>query len=109
MTYYYVGGNGDSFVDAVIHADADCPDDDTRPIADSTVDSIDANFCPECVDTPDGKDSDPGDGDMQNADAEQLIEQGICPWCDDYEGEYIGNHASSAHPDEWREYKSAKD
>jgi len=33
-----------------------------------------------------------------------LIEQGKCPWCDDYEGDHIGQHASSAHPDAWNAY-----
>lgn len=34
-----------------------------------------------------------------------LIEAGVCPWCDDYEGDGVAQHASSAHPDEWDEYK----
>lgn len=34
----------------------------------------------------------------------ELIEAGECPWCDEYEGEHVGQHASSAHPDEWAEY-----
>ena len=38
------------------------------------------------------------------ADA-MLIEAGECPWCDDYEGENVGQHASSAHPDAWNDYK----
>ena len=38
-----------------------------------------------------------GDGD----DLTTAVERGVCPWCDDYEGDHVGQHASSAHPDEW--------
>jgi len=34
-----------------------------------------------------------------------LIDDGICPWCDEYEGENVGMHASRAHPDDWARYK----
>ncbi len=37
------------------------------------------------------------------------MEAGVCPWCesddDRYEGENVGQHASSAHPEEWTEYR----
>jgi hypothetical protein len=36
---------------------------------------------------------------------DDAIEQGVCPWCDDYEGDAVAQHASSAHPDEWADYK----
>ena len=42
---------------------------------------------------------------MQDRDVEQLIMVGECPWCDDYSGEHVGKHASSAHPDEWAAYQ----
>jgi hypothetical protein len=29
------------------------------------------------------------------------IEAGVCPWCDDYEGDAVAQHASSAHSDKW--------
>jgi hypothetical protein len=32
------------------------------------------------------------------------VENGVCPWCEDYEGEHVGQHASSAHPDKWAAY-----
>lgn len=35
------------------------------------------------------------------------IEAGECPWCEDYDGEHVGQHASSAHPDEWQAYREA--
>lgn len=37
------------------------------------------------------------------------VEAGVCPWCDPddrYEGDHVGRHASSAHPDEWEQYKN---
>ena len=36
---------------------------------------------------------------------EETIDAGKCPWCDEYEGDAVGQHASSAHPDEWNDYK----
>jgi len=44
---------------------------------------------------------------MHDRDVAQLVEAGICPWCDGedgYEGDYVGSHASSAHPDKWDRY-----
>ncbi|WP_135363450.1 hypothetical protein [Halosimplex halophilum] len=35
----------------------------------------------------------------------ERIDAGECPWCDEYEGENVGQHASSAHPDAWDDYK----
>jgi len=37
------------------------------------------------------------------------VEAGVCPWCPDddrYEGDHVGRHASSAHPDAWDAFKS---
>ena len=47
----------------------------------------------------------PDDGFDTDAAA---VEAGVCPWCpadDRYEGDHVGRHASSAHPDEWDAYK----
>ena len=33
------------------------------------------------------------------------IEAGECPWCDEYTGDHVGQHASSAHAEEWADYK----
>lgn len=38
------------------------------------------------------------------ATAADMIDRGVCPWCSDYEGDHVGQHASSAHPDEWADY-----
>ena len=40
------------------------------------------------------------------SDAAALIDAGECPWCDEYSGSHVGQHASSAHADEWAAYKS---
>lgn len=39
--------------------------------------------------------------DVPVADA---IEMGLCPWCDEYDGDHLAQHASSAHPEEWAEH-----
>jgi hypothetical protein len=48
-----------------------------------------------------------GSGGMAPRDAAQLIQAGECPWCDDYEGDHVGRHASSAHADEWQRFKNS--
>lgn len=42
--------------------------------------------------------------DGASDDVSASINSGVCPWCDDYEGDHVGQHASSAHPDEWGAY-----
>lgn len=44
-------------------------------------------------------------GELQDVGAAALIDDGECPWCEDYSGEHVGQHASSAHPELWREYR----
>lgn len=46
--------------------------------------------------------------DEEPASVEYLIEDGRCPWCDDYEGEAVAQHASAAHPDQWAAYKEGE-
>ena len=54
-----------------------------------------------------------GEGDASSSDetsedaptTAEEIDAGVCPWCDDYEGSGVAQHASSAHPDEWAAYK----
>jgi len=38
-----------------------------------------------------------------------LVDDGTCPWCEDYEGDAVGQHASAAHPEEWAAYKDQED
>ena len=37
----------------------------------------------------------------------QSLKDGACPWCDEYDGDHVGRHASSAHTDKWNAYKGA--
>lgn len=58
-------------------------------------------------DTDGGVTDESADGDIIRDDPAVQIEAGECPWCDDYGGEHVGQHASSAHPDAWDDYKDA--
>lgn len=52
--------------------------------------------------------SDADGGYLRDAPAETQVAEGVCPWCspnDRYEGDHVGQHASSAHPDEWDAFK----
>ena len=93
MTHYYAGRSGDPINE--VHTDADCAAEDgpVRPIADETVESLDGVTYCSCT----GKEP----KDM----TEELISEGVCPWCDEYSGEHVGQHASSAHPDRWDAFK----
>jgi len=103
MAYYYDGDSGDSYLDAVIHAGRDCSDSagDPRPVGEASVDlhSDDVQRCPSCADSD--------ATEMHKRDLAQLIEVGECPWCDDYTGDHVGQHASSAHPEAWADYSDA--
>ena len=108
--YYYQGRSGDPFEDATIHESSVCCPDPARPIAESTVDSLDdPEWCPDCIPFGDDSDSDStdsaSDSGMHDGDIEKLIEAGECPWCNSYSGDHVGQHASSAHPEEWNAYK----
>lgn len=48
---------------------------------------------------------DPPDEAAESDDLAAQIDAGECPWCDDYEGDGVPQHAASAHPDEWDAYK----
>ena len=52
----------------------------------------------------------PDDGAESERESEpetvgEAIDDGRCPWCEEYDGDHVGRHASSAHPDAWAEYK----
>lgn len=59
------------------------------------------------ADADDGDDTTDTDADAESGDVAAQIDAGECPWCDDYDGESVGRHASAAHPDEWDAYKEA--
>lgn len=55
-------------------------------------------------DADDSADAGGPESASSTTDPATLIEQGECPWCDDYAGEHVGQHASSAHPEQWDAY-----
>jgi len=107
---YFRGRSGESYQDKEIHQDPDCPslwDDNAgggvRPIADAGRLDIDGQRCPLCFPESAIRQGNDGD-DRSHEDIEQILIGGSCPWCDDYDGEYPKQHASSAHPERWAEY-----
>jgi hypothetical protein len=83
---------------------------DARPLAEAygvALDALAVESEPSDTDADADDDADSDDTaddtDGEPAAAEQLA-AGVCPWCPDddrYEGDHVGQHASSAHPDEW--------
>lgn len=102
--YYYRGRSGEPFVEATVHADRECPnltdDEPVRPIAGSTVERAEVELCPECTTAGETADLTTAERDVAG-----MIDLGVCPWCDDYKDDHVGQHASSAHPEEWARYK----
>jgi len=77
--YHYRGSTGDSFMDATIHADEECIDGQARPIADSTVEAVEADldFCGECVGN--GSKSDDGGEPEAESTCEVVMNNGeVC-------------------------------
>lgn len=59
-------------------------------------------------DSEDTSDEESDDLEYEEASAiEDRLDAGECPWCSEYDGENVGQHASSAHPDKWTAYKEA--
>lgn len=109
MPAYYSGRDGDPFTDAVMHESRDCLDleaaeGSARPVADDTVALLDSvEWCGKC------SSGGGGGGYLRDEPPEVQIDEGVCPWCppdDRYEGGHVGQHASSAHPEEWANYKA---
>ena len=60
-------------------------------------------------DVTDGSaETDADTGGTEAAEIRAAIDAGECPWCEDYDGDHVGQHASSAHPDEWAAYKEGE-
>ena len=55
--------------------------------------------------TPEDTAGDDSPSEDEPESVAEAIDDGRCPWCDDYEGDAVGQHAASAHSDEWDEYK----
>jgi len=65
----------------------------------------DADAAAEAGATDETPQEEDGPPDPVTFDVADTIEAGRCPWCDDYEGDAVGQHAASAHPDKWDAYK----
>jgi len=96
MGYY---SNGDEYCDRRRCRNLNRSRQPVRPVDD--IDGLDA-----CDRHIDGDDAD--DWERNIEDLQTLVENGVCPWCDDYSGENVGHHASSAHPQMWAEYSERK-
>jgi hypothetical protein len=101
-TFWFNGEDGDSFTDATLHTDKQCANDagdgHARPLARSSAsEDHDIHDCQGGVQTEETT--------FDESDVEALIDDGVCPWCEEYEGDYLGQHASSAHPEKWTEYR----
>jgi len=57
------------------------------------------------VDDEDEAEDDEGAEATDEPSLEDQIDAGDCPWCDEYEGDGVPQHASAAHPEEWDAYK----
>lgn len=115
MSRYISAEDGDALAGQTLHSRRDCPALEAdaghaRPVADSTVAAINGESCPEC--TPLGNDSASGGDDSAATGTpvtvEDAIENGECPWCSDYSGEHVGQHASSAHTEAWAEHRDGE-
>lgn len=88
--------DGGSYLDA--DGDRAGPDDPILEVTDEKAEELVEQFGFEYV----------GGGESTNtplgATPEDMIDRGECPWCSDYDGDHIGQHASAAHPDEWSTY-----
>lgn len=98
-------------------ADAIGDDELLRPIDGSVLpsdaevvgESTDAEYR-AVTDSGDGDADDADDGPQKNQDHEttaEILDAGECPWCDEYEGDSPGRHASAAHSDAWEQFKNS--
>lgn len=106
MAYYTAVPNGESYLGATMHDSQECPAAPgvVRRVGEASVDSHadEVDWCTACFEADDSGGS---KADAVASLADQ-IDAGTCPWCDDYDGDHVGAHASSAHPDKWAEYKA---
>ena len=101
MGYY---SNGDEYCDRRRCRNLNRSRQPVRPVDD--IDGLDACERHCGGDDGDAATDQPDDWERNVEDIQQLIANGICPWCDDYTGENVGHHASIAHPDDWSDYSA---
>lgn len=49
----------------------------------------------------------PATQDQDHEASAEYIDDGECPWCDEYSGDGVPQHAGSAHPERWQRFKAA--
>jgi len=101
----YIGGASYALRDGPTWTDGD-----EHEVDDGTADRLTDDHRFELVETTTDDDdadddSEPSGEDGDEPTAADQIDDGVCPWCDEYEGSAVGIHASSAHPDAWDEYR----
>jgi len=111
-TYWYAydgrGGASSPYYKTKADAAAACDEDETpRPVSGDVIDA-DADGGPDddSDGRPDASDDRPRDPPLTELQAQ--FDRGVCPWCDDYEGEHVGRHASSAHTEKWQRFKTSR-
>jgi hypothetical protein len=113
-TYWYAydgrgGASGPYYATKADAADA-CDEGETpRPVSGAVIDTDATGDESETDDgdgEPDASDDRPRDPPLTELQAQ--FDRGVCPWCDDYEGEHVGRHASSAHAEKWQRFKAAR-
>jgi hypothetical protein len=84
MVYWYDPGDERTYIGTTVHDRRTCPELSDQPvaIAEHIVTDRELPRCPECANGDDGG----------------------CPLCDDYDGDYVAQHASKAHPEKWADY-----
>lgn len=99
-------GDGSYRVDGETFTAGDCSDVSTG-LADHLVETAAFEHADDVttVDYREVDDSADSEEFNQQNDAETLVEDGVCPWCEDYDGDNVGIHASQSHPDQWAAYK----
>lgn len=114
-TRYYAVRETDSYSDVVLHTQRGCVDGPMR----AAPPGVDGDLCSDCTGAGGGSETEDDGGTAEVAESEDAtewadrpaaaVEAGICPWCEEdadrYEGEHVGQHASSAHPEAWAEYR----
>lgn len=51
-------------------------------------------------------DSPPRDPPLTHIQAQ--FDRGECPWCETYDGDHPGRHATSAHAEKWQRFKRSR-
>ena len=109
--YAYSGRVEGPFFETKAEAAEACSDGESpRPVSADVIDSVEATAAESTADDSDASDESDDAGDVSaQTRRESQISRGVCPWCDAYDGEHVGRHASSAHTEKWNRFKDKRD